>query len=139
MQIHFPVHPSPTAVQAYVIEEVQRQGYTDMNYHPNVWRVVWMLDAWRVAQGQGRKPEINDAELLGRLIEPLQNPKGFRKALVFVGSHTCPGPEDLERLLTKLWEVRDELTPLEFYKEFELIHPFRDGMRDLTSGGFLKA
>ena len=43
-----------------------------------------------------------------------------------VGSRVCPDCQRVPELLGVLFEQRDTLTPMEFYKEFELIHPFVD-------------
>jgi len=39
----------------------------------------------------------------------------------------CPPFYDVPSLLERLLSVQDTMTPVEFYKEFEMIHPFIDG------------
>lgn len=110
----------------YVTEEVRRQGH-DIQVLDGIERVAWMLAAWRWAALSSPKPCIFDAIHLGELIEREKNINGIRKCGVRVGSRICPHPEEVPRLLDRLFENRDAMTPLEFYKEFEMIHPFVDG------------
>lgn len=111
----------------YVTEEVRRQGH-DIHSLDGIQRVAWMLDAWICAiEDRRRRPIIVDAEYLGKFVEREKNRDGFRKCGVRVGRRICPQPKDVPDLLDRLWQHRDAMTPLEFYKEFELIHPFVDG------------
>lgn len=114
----------------YVTEEVERQGH-DVSAVEGLERVSWMLGAWVYALslcGLFRQPvpSLADAEEIGKLIEPLKNVRGWRRCGVRVGSRICPDYHDVPRLLVALFES-EGLSPLEFYKEFELIHPFVDG------------
>jgi fido (protein-threonine AMPylation protein) len=43
------------------------------------------------------------------------------------GVKVFPEFPQVQRLLNTLFEQVGALTPIEFYKEFELIHPFGDG------------
>ena len=113
----------------YVVEEVERQGH-DTSRLDGIQRTAWMLDAWVFAIEQhrlGRKPDINITEALGSLVEKHRNHDGFRTVDVYVGNHPCPRPAEINGLLTVLFEQRDTLTPMEFYKGFEEAHPFVDG------------
>ncbi len=115
------------AVIGYIVEEVSRQGH-DVKALDGIERVGWMVNAWGCAlRFEYRRPEVADAILLGRKIEPGRNEDGLRLIGVRVGWTVCPSPEKVPILLERLWEKRDELPPLDFYKEFELIHPFVDG------------
>ena len=113
----------------YVTEEVTRQGH-DVSVIDGLERVQWMLRAWVYALMSLKKepvqPLISDAERLGKMIEPVKNGRGWRRCQVRVGSRICPDYHDVPRLLVALFES-EGLSPLEFYKEFELIHPFVDG------------
>jgi hypothetical protein len=114
-------------VVAYVVEEVARQGH-HVGVLDGIERVAWMLEAWRSALVWAhQKPDIFDALTLGKLIEREKNAEGFRTCGVRVGSRPCPPPERVPELLRLLFEQRDTLTPIEFYKGFEEVHPFRDG------------
>jgi Fic family protein len=64
---------------------------------------------------------------MAQMIERNANAMGVRQCAVRVGSHSFPEWRNIPTLLERLWEKRDSLTPIEFYKEFELIHPFVDG------------
>jgi hypothetical protein len=116
-------------VVAYCTEEVERQGH-DLLRADGIDRVGWLLNAWSHAiqqQAITGRPTIADARGLGMLVERVRNVEGFRTCGVRVGSRLCPPPERVESLLTALWAERDVLAPLAFYKEFQLVHPFRDG------------
>lgn len=110
----------------YCTEEVRRQGH-DIYFSDGWLRVSWMLQAWSAAvAANGRPPKIYDAIALGKMIEPEKNHIGVRKCSVRVGSRVCPPPDEVPDLLDKLWRKK-KLTPLEFYKAFEEVHPFVDG------------
>ena len=114
----------------YIVEEVRRQGH-DVHAFDGIQRVGWMLDGWCYAliacTGHVRNPDIGDAKSLGMLVEPAKNQNGFRRVPVRVGTQSCPDFAAIPRLLTLLFEQRDSLSPIEFYKAFEEIHPFVDG------------
>lgn len=121
-----------SAVIDYCTEEVRRQGH-DIFHADGFERVGWMLEAWAWAvTRQMRKglPTIDDIETIGQMVEVSANIKGFRRVPVRVGHsvNTSPPAEIISRL-GRLWERRDDakMTSIEFYKEFELIHPFVDG------------
>ncbi len=115
-------------VVSYVTEEVSRQGH-DVQSFDGLKRVAWMMEAWceAVWHAERGKPTVSVAEMLGRCIEQDRNDQGFRNCYVTVGGRRCPPPERVAPLLTTLFEQVDSLTPLEFYKGFEEVHPFRDG------------
>ncbi len=114
-------------VVSYVTEEVWRQGH-DITAKDGLERVSWMLEAWCEAIRLAKigKPTIFVARTLGCLVEPIKN-EGFRKVDVRVGAQFCPPPERIYGLLQTLFEQHDIITPMEFYKGFEEIHPFVDG------------
>jgi hypothetical protein len=124
-------------VLEYVTEEVERQGF-DLTTTNGLWRVVWMLDAWYTAQKlyaaevnwiAGRRPilELKDVILLGKLVEPVKNANGIRIVQVTVGDHIPPLPSEIPSKLQRWLEMQLQMTSLEAYKEFEIIHPFVDG------------
>lgn len=111
----------------YITEEVERQGHNTRTAQ-GVWRVVWMLDAWKYMQWQvGSDFIIDDIELLGKLVEPAKNKDGFRQCQVFVGGHIPPPPKEIRERLERWYDLRKQMTAIEAYKEFEIIHPFVDG------------
>jgi hypothetical protein len=119
-------------VVEYVTEEVRRQGH-DVQSLDGLERVSWMLEAWcRVL----RWPPVTsrrkllywfDVSEIGKCIEREKNASGFRECDVRVGGRKCPAPSRVRPLLDALLDQQAVLTPVEFYKELELIHPFRDG------------
>ena len=65
---------------------------------------------------------------LGEIVEPGRNSGArFRQVAVFVGMNEKAPWQAVPRLMNKLLEAQDNLTPTEFCKEFEEIHPFVDG------------
>lgn len=111
----------------YCTEEVKRQGH-DIMQMEGIQRVGYMLRAWEAALAAShRKPEMEDAIELGKMIEPEQNRKGIRVSHVIIGEDHPPRYEFIPGMLHSLFTQRDSLTPLEFYKAFEHIHPFLDG------------
>ena len=111
----------------YIREEVSRQGH-DVTRAEGQLRIAWMWEAWEWAQVQrGLLPTREDIEVVGRLIEPALNARGYRTVGVRVGPHLCPRPDQVIPQLADLLARAAALSPLEFYKAFELIHPFVDG------------
>lgn len=115
----------------YIVNEVERQGY-DIQTLDGITRVGWMTSAWVWAlQNANRKPQRTDVVWLGRFIE--QNKVlGLRRVDVCIRRDgkivkTFPSSENVSELLKDLFARRDDLSPMEFYREFILIHPFVDG------------
>lgn len=64
---------------------------------------------------------------LGMIVKP-QNEKGFRQTpVVFSNGDSGIHYSQIERSLKLLLSAMSNLTPDEFYFEFEKIHPFEDG------------
>lgn len=135
----------------YVREEVERQGH-DVYTLDGIERVGWMLNAWAyalkrsgnhpnehrsLAGGPGKRPTIKDVRRLGKIIEINKNRWGFRRGGVSIVDRSdpanirvarvCPPPEEVVPRLERILAMYKTITPIEFYKEFELIHPFADG------------
>jgi len=71
---------------------------------------------------------IDDVLELGAIAKPELNTKGFRDTpVIFKDLSLGVDPEFIDRNLKLLLSSQFTLTPMEFYKEFELIHPFEDG------------
>lgn len=116
----------------YIVEEVERQGH-DTSVIDGMERVGWMLEAWLEVM-RGKIPKVPkcglclfDIEAIGKMVEKDKNFIGFRNCYVFVGRHKCPAPSRIRKLIDELLKKQNELTPIEFYKAFEEIHPFEDG------------
>lgn len=111
----------------YVTEEVERQGHDTLALD-GIRRVGWMLNAWSYALGMApAKPGLKEIRDLGGLVERERNRTGFRKSGVRVGDRICPDWTEVPNLLKLLLLKRDKLDPLDFYRQFEEIHPFIDG------------
>lgn len=90
--------------------------------------VRWMIDAWLYAIDHSDKiPTVDDILALGSLIEPYENIHGFRRCGVQIGLDVKMDWENIPRQMVNLMENVSSLNPTEAFKEFETIHPFRDG------------
>lgn len=114
--------------------------------------VANMIDAWRYAQVVSylkdedgiytwENPTVKDVLNLGQLVEPNVNNLGFRTCGVRVGYDVKMDWQEVPRSMVNLMEALKEppvsdpekgisvpvLTPDTFFKEFEEVHPFRDG------------
>lgn len=115
----------------FIAAEVHRQGYlggTDEHLE----RCCYMGSAWMKAMEWSGDmqcyPIPSQVEWLGRLVEPVTNQRGFREYGVTVGDHIPPPAREVPRLVAQLVDLGwPELTPDQWYLEFERIHPFADG------------
>lgn len=90
--------------------------------------VAWMVQAWEYAQDNcGVQPTVNDVLILGGLVEPFKNVAGFRTVGVRVGWDVKGDWRDVPRQMVNLMEGQNSLTPNEFFKAYEEVHPFVDG------------
>jgi hypothetical protein len=109
----------------YCAEECVRQQSGEAS-------VAWMLNAYRRLadhRGDGCDRPLITAELvqeLYSLVEPVKNKSGFRQTNVVVGGKAI-GWENIPRQMDSLLSAQRELTPIEFYREFEEIHAGADG------------
>lgn len=109
----------------YVTEEVWRQGH-DLASRDGIERVGWMLDAWSYALISDIF-DVRTVKELGRRVEREKNANGFRRCAVSVGHEHKPNWKKVPQQVFALCNRQRELTPLDFYREFENIHPFVDG------------
>ena len=111
------------AISAYCAEEVRRQGDTPLH-------VGYMIDAMLDAiehQYHGDDLSLDMIKHWARLIEPVENRKGFRTVDVVVGGVATMRPEFIDMAMQDWIEARETLAPNVAYKTFEEIHPFMDG------------
>jgi len=110
-------------IASYCSEEVRRQQDGPLN-------VGYMVDAWMDAlehQYHGDELSLGMVERWGTLVEPRDNPTGFRGANIWIGNTMGPRVDDIARLLERWIDVVPNMTPIEAYLQFEYIHPFMDG------------
>lgn len=92
--------------------------------------VAWMLDGWLYAHRRRRKPiALNDILVLGRIVEPRHNRDGLRTVGVRVGTDIKMHSDLVPAALNQLILAQDQLSADadEWYRQYEEIHPFRDG------------
>jgi hypothetical protein len=113
----------------FCTEEVRRQQH-DLRRLDGIQRVGWMLNAWAYALDASvvsPVPLVADILQLGRLVEPRKNRDGLRRCGIRIGASIPPPWEHVRSLLEALVAEGPSLPPLDWYREYEKIHPFRDG------------
>jgi hypothetical protein len=126
--------PEHLVVVEHCAKECEMQQSGEMS-------VYNMLTAWEEARYYYSLPikgvanrDTHDISLseyfvqeLGYIIEPIKNEQGYRVVPVTIGGHLLDNAATISRSMEMLLAAQDNLTPTEFYKEFEEIHPFVDG------------
>lgn len=117
-----PAAPAITLhVVRYCAEEVQRQRAEPIA----VW---WLVQAWLYAMGHATEPlTVEHIRHVGQMVEHDKNMDGFRTGWVRVGTDVKCAPVDILPALLDLVASQGAITAEEFYRQFEEIHPFRDG------------
>lgn len=114
--------PQVERLTAFAAEECRLQGTgpLEVSYFVQAYFVLneashRPLDPWLIRQ-------------LGATVEPDKNDPGrFRQVPVFVGDHEGAPWKEVPRLIEALCKQAEVLGPTEFFREFEIIHPFVDG------------
>lgn len=90
--------------------------------------VAWMVDGWAHAHRNRNRPVTWDHVMtLGRVVEPRHNRDGVRRIGVRVGMDVKMHSDQVPAALWQLITGQRDLEPGEWYRQFEEIHPFRDG------------
>lgn len=90
--------------------------------------VPWMIKGWLYAHRRRNNPiRLQDVQTLGLLVEPRHNQHGLRQVDVRVGSNVKMPHTLVPVALDQLLAVQDRFVPTEWFREYEEIHPFRDG------------
>lgn len=101
-------------------ENARRQQVGPLNVYYMAQGAEWYLEHWVLP------PTIPDLLTLAQLVEPNHNTgKAFRNVNVRVGAYLAPDWAEVPRLMDNL--IVADLPPDEWYREYELIHPLRDG------------
>lgn len=117
-----PFTKAQLAVIQWAAEECKRQRSGELS-------VSWMLQAWNHAMRADRLGFITENDILhmAKFIEPEVNAKGWRTVDVRVG-YDAKGPwEEVPRQMVLYLDALAGLGPEEAYRNFEEIHPLRDG------------
>ena len=116
---------SQIGVVAYCADECRRQKSGELS----VW---WMINAYQhlanFRTADATKPKLTAAlvEELYSEVEPRVNKGGFRLTNVVVGGKVI-GWQHIRQQMDNLIAAQDDLSPVEFYREFEEIHAGSDG------------
>lgn len=90
--------------------------------------VWWMVLAWEYASSHATgKPTEEHILTLGALVEPVKNATGYRQMGVRVGRDVKPDWQLVPRQMENLVGAADTLDPAEWFRQYEEVHPFRDG------------
>jgi len=91
--------------------------------------VADMCKAWVTLSSYSRNDEITSEVviMLGQIVEPQQNSRGFRNIPVRFANGTMISASNIPHQVETLVEYTNVLSPLAWYTEFEKIHPFVDG------------
>jgi hypothetical protein len=124
----------PVAVIKFAAEECERQRVTSPL---KVWHYV---EAWHDAMhayeellrlGPSIVPPGLSHDFIQRLAARTEREKNkageYRGYFAGVHRFDSPPPQEVRARMDKWLEMLDNMTPEEAYKEFEEIHPFRDG------------
>lgn len=114
-------------VVAYAAQECAWQQSGELS-------VGWMVEGWRYAHRFRHKPiTLGNVLALGRIVEPRHNLGGLRKVGVRVGWDVKMDARLVGAALEKLIEMQPdvgnapEAEVTEWFRQYEEIHPFRDG------------
>lgn len=116
-----------SAGQLRVVEWAAWECTRQYSGEASVW---WMLRGWQYAMDlaeSGIAPTKGDILCLAAAIEPAKNAGGFRRVDVRVGDDRKGPWENVPRQMDLLIEAVGELTPDEWFRQYEEVHPFRDG------------
>lgn len=102
-------------------EECERQQSGELS-------VSRMCNALHYARDTGNIVSLLEIQILGGLVEPDKNHRGFRQVPVeFFDLSKGLDHWKIESALTSLIQNGNALSPEDWYKEFQQIHPFIDG------------
>jgi len=114
-------------IATYICEEVRRQGHDLSMEGDGVKRVEGMWTAWKYAMSRSTEvPSLVDILVLGSAIESC-NAKGYRRQAIYVGREEGLHYSRIRPALDSLVAQWHDLDDLQFYRQFEEIHPFLDG------------
>jgi hypothetical protein len=82
---------------------------------------------WALRRPEGYRPTSGDIETVGTLVEPFKNRRGFRQLAVRVGTNIKPDWRLVPDMVERLVGYGDDLTPAQWFRQYEEIHPFVDG------------
>jgi hypothetical protein len=118
----------PYPVVIYAAQECSWQQSGELS-------VVWMIDGWRYAHRHRFKPiKLQNILTLGSIVEPRHNQGGLRRVGVRVGWDVKMDWQLVPDALSLLIENQPrpehsimETDVAEWFRQYEDIHPFRDG------------
>jgi hypothetical protein len=120
----------PLNVIKWCAEECKRQESGELSVARLCEAWLWIFNYEYEGANANKLTWVETIMKLGTLIEPQKNPGfySFRSLPVTIKGNVIP-VYDFERLVGQITGMTAvfQLTPEEWYKEFELLHPFNDG------------
>ncbi len=114
------MHLDMSVVQ-WAAEECDRQKSGELS-------VANICQAWlHLANRPSKFFDFTLIKLLGEFVEPVANARGYRTLPVHFANGQVIGASNIAHQVHNLCEFSSVLTPLQWYTEFENIHPFQDG------------
>lgn len=90
--------------------------------------VAWMLEGYLYARDMiDHRITLADVIALGHLVEPRHNTNGLRRVGVRVGYDVKMDHRAVPNALALLIDAQTGVHPDEWFRQYEEIHPFRDG------------
>ncbi len=104
----------------FAAEECERQQSGEVSVY-NMLKAYGSLDEKTII-------ETDIVQQLGEKVEPRKNANGYRITPVTIKFQQIP-VMNFERVINNLMQLAlaKEISPEEFYQEFETVHPFNDG------------
>jgi Fic family protein len=115
------------AIIRFCAEECERQRSGELSvYH--MWQ-AYQYATLHDGEWKGGAELHLFIRMLGEMVEPKVNECGFRRQQVIIrGANRQPPDHSVVwGAVSRLCEHTDTISPAEFYKAFEEIHPFTDG------------
>ena len=107
--------------------ELQQSGERSVWWMLRAWEHAWKR-CWREDDGEVTQyPTEDDVLRLGELVEPVKNLRGYREVGVRVGYSVKMDWRLVPDAMASLVKGVEELPPAEWFRQYEEIHPFRDG------------
>ena len=102
----------------------QRSGELSVSNMFDAW--MWTLEMCDSLVEKNDIVSVKAILEIAQRVEPRVNLFGFRTCAVMIGGH-IKKPQDFDRALERLCSSAIVSDPMEFFRQFEMIHPFADG------------
>jgi hypothetical protein len=108
------------SIVRWAAEECDRQKSGELS-------VARFCEAWLYLNGKSTSFTSDLIITLGMFVEPVTNARGYRTLPVHFANGSIVSTVNIPHQINNLCEYSNVLTPLQWYTEFEKVHPFADG------------